>query len=86
MVRGVVQGVGYRFSAVQAARQRGVSGWVANCPDGTVEAVLEGDPAVVESMVDWCRHGPAGARVDELVVTEELPEGLDGFGERWLQA
>jgi acylphosphatase len=52
VMRGVVQGVGYRFSAARAAALRDVSGWVRNRADGTVEAVLEGSPEAVESMVE----------------------------------
>jgi len=79
VVRGVVQGVGYRFSAARAAGTRGVAGWVRNCRDGAVEAVLEGEAAAVESMVEWCRRGPPHADVHEIEVHEEEPEGLAGF-------
>jgi acylphosphatase len=79
VARGVVQGVGYRFSAARAAGTRGVTGWVRNCRDGSVEAVLEGEVSAVESMVEWCRRGPPHADVRELEVHEEQPEGLAGF-------
>jgi acylphosphatase len=79
VVRGVVQGVGYRFSAARAAALRDVSGWISNRSDGTVEAVLEGSPEAVESMVEWCRRGPPGAIVEEVEVREEPPEGIAGF-------
>ena len=78
-MRGTVQGVGFRFSLVEAARSRGVSGWVRNRADGTVEAVLEGDEEAVESTVRWCRSGPGFAEVDEVDVRDEPPEGLGGF-------
>ena len=61
------------------ARQRGVNGWVANRADGTVEAVFEGRPDAVERMVDLCREGPRGARVDSVDVSDEEPEGLSDF-------
>jgi acylphosphatase len=79
VVRGVVQGVGYRFSAARAAALRDVSGWIRNRSDGAVEAVLEGRPDAVESMVDWCRRGPPGALVEDVEVHEETPEGISGF-------
>ena len=79
MVRGAVQGVGYRFSAARAAALRDVSGWVRNRADGTVEAVLEGSQEAVESMVEWCRRGPPGAIVADVDVREETPEGISGF-------
>jgi acylphosphatase len=78
-MRGVVQGVGYRFSAARAAALRDVSGWVRNRADGTVEAVLEGSQEAVESMVEWCRRGPPGAIVADVDVREETPEGISGF-------
>ena len=52
---------------------------MANLPDGSVEAVFEGDEEPVESMVRWCRQGPDGARVDELDAVREEPEGEVGF-------
>jgi acylphosphatase len=79
VVRGLVQGVGYRYTAVQAAGLRGLAGWVRNRPDGSVEAVFEGDRDAVESMIEWCRRGPAGADVDAIEIDDEPPEGLDGF-------
>ena len=65
-VRGRVQGVGYRMAMVEAARERGVSGWVRNRRDGTVEAVVQGDDASVGQMLEWCRRGPPGSRVSGL--------------------
>jgi acylphosphatase len=79
VVRGVVQGVGFRFGAARAAALRDVSGWIRNRPDGAVEAVLEGSPEAVESMVDWCRRGPRAAIVQGVEVRDEPPEGLAGF-------
>ena len=57
----------------------GVSGWVRNTADGSVEAVFEGDPAAVEQLVDFCRRGPSRAEVASVEVSEEEPEGLTGF-------
>jgi acylphosphatase len=79
IVRGIVQGVGFRFALTQAARSRGCSGWVGNRADGAVEAVFEGEPEAVESLVRWCRRGPRGAEVDDVEVRDEPPEGLRGF-------
>ena len=79
VVRGVVQGVAYRFSAARAAALRDVSGWVRNRPDASVEAVFEGSPEAVESMIEWCWRGPPGAIVEEVESHGEDPEGLDGF-------
>jgi acylphosphatase len=79
VVHGHVQGVFFRESVRRRARQRGVAGWVANRPDGTVEAVFEGEPHAVERLVDFCRDGPSGARVDAVDVVDEDPEGLSAF-------
>jgi acylphosphatase len=82
VVHGHVQGVFFRDSVRRAAQQRGVNGWIANRPDGTVEAVFEGDPDAVERLLDLCRAGPSGARVDSVDVTDEPPENLSGFAVR----
>jgi acylphosphatase len=79
VVHGFVQGVGFRFAVERAARTRGVSGWVRNRPDGTVEAVFEGAPRDVEALVGFCRRGPRGAEVAQVDVEAESPEGLAGF-------
>jgi acylphosphatase len=72
----------FRDSVRRTAQQRGVNGWVANRPDGAVEAVFEGEPEAVERLVDFCRKGPRGARVDSVDVTHEEPENLTGFDVR----
>jgi acylphosphatase len=79
VVHGFVQGVFFRDTVQRAALGAGVAGWVRNSPDGTVEAVLEGEPAAVERVLDVCRSGPRGARVDRADVYEEDAEGLSGF-------
>jgi acylphosphatase len=65
-VSGRVQGVGYRDGLRSAALAQGVSGWVRNRHDGSVEAVLQGDAAAVEAVLDWARCGPPAARVGEV--------------------
>jgi acylphosphatase len=79
IVRGRVQGVAFRAATHQRAREAGAAGWVRNLPDGSVEAVFEGDPEVVRAMLEFCRTGPRHARVDALDDREEPPEGLEGF-------
>ena len=78
-MHGFVQGVGFRFAIERAARLRGVSGWVRNRADGTVEAVFEGEREDVEALVDFCRQGPRGAEVERVDVAADSPEGLAGF-------
>jgi acylphosphatase len=79
VVHGLVQGVFFRDTVRRHAEVAGVDGWVRNRPDGTVEAVLEGEPPAVERLVALCHEGPRGARVDRVEVREEEPEGLQGF-------
>lgn len=79
VVHGVVQGVFFRDTVSGAAEEHGVSGWVANRPDGTVEAVLEGPPDAVAAVVAVAREGPSGAHVERAEETEEEAEGLEGF-------
>jgi acylphosphatase len=81
-VRGRVQGVLFRAEARWRAQALGLSGWVRNARDGSVEAVFEGEPDRVESMVEWCRRGPPGADVDEVEVALEETEGESGFSVR----
>lgn len=78
-VSGRVQGVYYRATTRDTARERGVDGWVKNLDDGRVEAVFEGERSAVEEMVEWCHTGSPQARVEDLEVTYGTPEGLDGF-------
>jgi len=79
VVTGRVQGVWFRQSAQQEALALGVSGWVRNRPDGSVEAVFEGPSMLVDAAVDWAAHGPARAAVDHISVTAEEPTGGCGF-------
>lgn len=79
LIRGRVQGVFFRDGCRQQADRSGVTGWVANRPDGTVEAVLEGSEEAVTRLVEWCRHGPPHARVEDVEVAEEPAEALRGF-------
>ena len=79
VVHGFVQGVFFRDTVRRSAETAGVSGWVRNNSDGTVEAVFEGADDSVERLVALCREGPRGSRVDRVDVTPEEPERLAGF-------
>ncbi|MDH6108712.1 acylphosphatase [Kitasatospora sp. MAP12-15] len=79
IVSGEVQGVYFRDTCRSTAREHGVAGWVRNLPDGTVEAVFEGEATAVERLVTWARRGPYAAVVAGVRVHEEEPEGLVGF-------
>ena len=82
VAHGHVQGVFFRDSVRRLAQQARVAGWVRNRLDGTVEAVLEGEPEAVDRVVAFCGKGPRGARVDRVEVSDEEPEGLRGFDVR----
>lgn len=79
IVHGRVQGVFFRDTTRRQAAARGVAGWVRNRPDGTVEAVFEGEPDAVEALLAFCRGGPRGAAVERVEVFDEQPGGLTGF-------
>jgi acylphosphatase len=78
-IRGRVQGVFFRAEARARAQALGINGWVRNADDGSVEAVFEGADEQIESLLEWCRRGPAGARVEEVEVAREEPAGEPGF-------
>jgi acylphosphatase len=79
VVQGHVQGVFFRETTRRRALAAGVAGWARNLPDGTVEAVFEGEADAVERLIAFCREGPRGARVDWVDVASEEPEGRSGF-------
>jgi acylphosphatase len=83
LVRGIVQGVGYRAATRREATRLGLSGWVRNLPDGRVELEAEGPDAQVAALIAWCSRGPAGAMVDG-VDSQAIPTRDDehGFGVR----
>jgi acylphosphatase len=79
IIRGRVQGVFFRAEARDRAASLDLGGWVRNNPDGTVEAAFEGERERVESMVEWCRRGPALAQVEDVEVAWEQPLGDSRF-------
>lgn len=74
-VRGVVQGVGFRFHCLREAERLGVRGWVRNERDGSVAGHFEGTAEAVGALVAWCRSGPAYSRVDEVDERPATPRG-----------
>ena len=79
VIHGRVQGVFFRDTMRRLAEQADVAGWARNTWEGTVEAVLEGEPDAVERLVVFARRGPEGARVERVDVSKESPEGLEAF-------
>jgi acylphosphatase len=74
VIRGQVQGVGYRFAMVGAAEAAGVRGWVRNRRDGSVEALVQGDGNAVLALVAWSERGPPGAHVTGVEVSDAAPD------------
>lgn len=79
IVRGRVQGVGYRWHCKEQADRLGVDGWVRNRADGAVEVVMDGPDGAVEALVDWCRVGPRHALVSEVELADPQPFAGPGF-------
>jgi acylphosphatase len=74
-VCGRVQGVYFRASTVEQARRLGLSGWVMNCADSSVEVVAEGEIEQLEKLTQWCHSGPPGAHVNEVRTQWEAAKG-----------
>jgi acylphosphatase len=81
VVRGRVQGVGYRAFVEDEAKRRGLAGWVRNRRDGTVEALFSGDASIIEDMIAACRKGSWGAHVDGVDQREGRPDELAQRGQ-----
>jgi acylphosphatase len=81
-IRGKVQGVWYRSWAVEEAVKRGLRGWVRNRHDGSVEALLAGEPGAIDEMIAACRKGPRLARVDNISSEPTVEEPPAGFEQR----
>jgi acylphosphatase len=69
-IHGRVQGVGYRYSMMEQAEQLGLTGWVRNRRDGTVEAVVVGDDEAIAKIIEWARQGPPGASISNVQVSD----------------
>ena len=78
-ISGQVQGVFFRQWTVEQARELGVSGWVRNCPDGSVEAHLAGEESAVAELIERMRRGPPAAEVTQVRIDEVPPEVSHGF-------
>lgn len=79
VVRGIVQGVAFRWTTKERARELGVAGWVRNLDDGAVEVWAEGPAAAVEGLVSWLERGPPAARVEKVELADESPSGAERF-------
>jgi acylphosphatase len=75
LIRGRVQGVGFRYEARSVARSLGICGWISNLPDGGVETYVEGPDSAVSRFQQWLQHGPPGAQVQSVDISERKPKG-----------
>lgn len=78
-IKGKVQGVFYRATAKDFADDMGIKGWVRNLPDRNVEIRATGSKELLQRFIDWCKHGPPKARVDEVIVEEIDLQGFNDF-------
>ncbi|MFH1156576.1 MAG: acylphosphatase [Pseudomonadota bacterium] len=84
IISGKVQGVFFRVATQQTARELGITGWVKNLPDGTVEAVFEGSDMEIQQMMLWCHSGPPGSRIDKISIkTSTACPGFSSFDIRY---
>jgi acylphosphatase len=82
-IQGKVQGVGFREAMVREALRLGLVGWVRNCADGSVEALVQGEPAAMEDILQWVRLGPPNSEVEDLSSESSQPDpSLSGFTRR----
>ena len=82
VITGVVQGVGFRYHMSETALRLGISGWVRNRRDSSVEAVVAGTPEAVAAMIAWARRGPDDARVAQVMVEWDAASAFERFEQR----
>lgn len=78
-IKGIVQGVSFRFNTKRKAEELNLKGYVKNLPDNSVEAVFEGEKAMIEKIIEFCKKGPVGSRILDVKITQEPLENLKTF-------
>ena len=79
-ITGKVQGVGFRYSAVHAAQKLNLKGYVRNLPDGRVEALVQGENPSILQFIEWCKEGPAHAKIDQIhTLWQEVVDSYESF-------
>ena len=80
IISGKVQGVFYRASCQEVAQRLGLTGWVKNLPDGNVEVLAQGEKEKIEKLIEWCKKGSDGARVDDVEIKwNDVINNFEGF-------
>lgn len=79
-IYGEVQGVGFRYSALQKANELGINGFVKNRSDGSVYIEADGEPEILDELILWCKNGPSWARVDNVIVSDIPFNDYKSFG------
>ncbi len=80
IISGKVQGVFYRVVCQEVAQELGLTGWVRNLPTGQVEVLAQGEKEKIEKLIEWCKKGPSGARVNDVdVIWENISEKVSDF-------
>ena len=82
-IAGTVQMVSFRYYTKYEADLLGLNGWVKNNPDGSVEAVFEGEEDKIKKITEFCKKGPSSATIESTDIKEETPENINGFGIRF---
>ena len=83
LVSGRVQGVFYRASTREKALELGIKGWVMNKPDGSVYIAAEAEESKLDQFIEWCKKGPMMAKVDNIDISHQSPEGFSSFEVRY---
>lgn len=78
IVKGLVQGVSFRAFTQKEATRLGLTGWVKNCKDGSVEIIAEGEKKNIDDFIRWCRHGPSRAKVQSVDLKKEEVKNEEG--------
>ena len=79
LIKGKVQGVFFRATAKDIAKENGITGWIKNTKEGDVEVMVSGSQLQVDKFVEWCRTGPGRAVVTEVIVTSREHQPFAGF-------
>ena len=83
IIKGIVQGINFRYNTKRKAESLGLTGWIKNNPDNSVEAVFEGPDKLIEEIIEFCKKGTIGSRVTDVKITQEPVKNLKEFEIRY---